>query len=137
MHFSVLVVGDNVDDQLEPFSAEASEDPRLDWFQIGGRWSESLKLKPEFSKGRYAEGERSWTNEKEPLKEGWVDSAKVVEIDFDGMTTDGEKFQTAAIVVNGEWYDIETVGADFPEFYTEVIGGLSPEETVTIVDCHY
>lgn len=55
---------------------------RWDWYQIGGRWSDFLKLKP----GAVGErGSRSWTNADEPEAPGYADSALVRDVDFDGM----------------------------------------------------
>jgi len=53
---------------------------KWDWYQIGGRWSGLLKLKPGVTSGQ--RGERSWTNEKKIIPEYKVDSVKVKDIDF-------------------------------------------------------
>ncbi|MFA5485427.1 MAG: hypothetical protein WC260_04240 [Candidatus Pacearchaeota archaeon] len=53
---------------------------KWDWYQIGGRWSGLLKLKPGANSGDY--GERSWTNKNEIIPEHKVDTAKVKDIDF-------------------------------------------------------
>lgn len=145
-HFTVLVIGDNIEEQLAPYSeqicvekykkgevsqedkdqmldyykrnkgfegtfedcyAQYGEDwdggsleqdengvwceystynpkSQWDWYQVGGRWSGFFKLK---------EGAEGMTGEpgvfqNEP-KEGWVDSAKKKDIDFESMRNVG------------------------------------------------
>ncbi len=59
---------------------------KWDWFEIGGRWAGSLKLKKDVKKSDYDEPNFSWgwdeKAKKEILKEGLVDSAKKEDIDF-------------------------------------------------------
>lgn len=54
---------------------------KWDWYQLGGRWSDYLKLKADATGQR---GERSWTNPS-GQKDGYADAAKKSEIDFEGM----------------------------------------------------
>jgi hypothetical protein len=69
---------------------------KWDWYQIGGRWSGTFKLKPG-EKGSH--GKRSWTNKDEEEREGYVDQARKGQIDFAGMRQeDGDKA--------GERYDL-------------------------------
>lgn len=70
---------------------------KWDWYQIGGRWSGFLKLKPG-STG--AQGERSWTNRDEPQDNTRADIAAKGDIDFDAMRDEAgreaaEKFDGA------------------------------------------
>lgn len=52
---------------------------KWDWWVIGGRWADMLKLKP----GKYGVcGERSWTNRDKPHTPGTCDIAKVRDVDF-------------------------------------------------------
>jgi len=53
---------------------------KWDWYQIGGRWSGLLKLKPNATSGQ--KGDRSWTNKDKIIPECKVDSVKVKDIDF-------------------------------------------------------
>jgi len=53
---------------------------KWDWYKIGGRWSGSLRLKPNATTGTY--GERSLSNRKKVIPENLVDSAKFSDIDF-------------------------------------------------------
>lgn len=59
-----------------------------DWWQLGGRWSGQLKVKPgrvifdEDHDRTYETGERSWANEDEELPEGRVDTALIRDIDL-------------------------------------------------------
>lgn len=70
-----------------------------DWFEVGGRWKAMLKIKPE-AKGDYSPLEKvgltgysdSYIKEyNEKVAEGlWLNSAKVKDIDWDGMRADSE-----------------------------------------------
>lgn len=53
---------------------------KWDWYQVGGRYSGMLKLKPSATSGDY--GSRSWTNKDEIIPEYKVDTVKVKDIDF-------------------------------------------------------
>lgn len=64
---------------------------KWDWWSIGGRWSGKLKLKPEVKPDEMSYGRVSFVNRNEPRKIGYVDSAKICDIDFDGMKSDIEK----------------------------------------------
>lgn len=63
-------------------------DSKWDWFQVGGRWSGTLILKP----GREGSlGQRSWTNEEEKIPENRVDGAYNKDIDWDAMNEIAKK----------------------------------------------
>jgi hypothetical protein len=82
-HFTVLVVGEDVDEALLPFDENSDTDqPKWDWYQVGGRWAGMLKLKPGAAGSM---GERSWANEGEVIAEDMVDSARAGDIDWDSM----------------------------------------------------
>lgn len=65
-HFSVLVIGDDVDELLKPFDENGewfAEGSRWDWWVIGGRWTGILDAtydpgedERNYSKCRYCEG---------------------------------------------------------------------------------
>jgi hypothetical protein len=72
----------DVDGNVDALIDRTNPNRKWDWYQIGGRWSGFLKLKPGAAG---SDGERSWTNRDEPNKVGWVDSARKGDIDFAGM----------------------------------------------------
>lgn len=95
-HFAVLVIGDNIEEQLAPYDENievpeyAREDNTMttynpkskwDWYQIGGRWTGFFQLKPG---GTGNVGEPGLMTPK--CAEGFADSAKLKDIDFEGMT---------------------------------------------------
>lgn len=55
---------------------------RWDWWVMGGRYSGRLKLK---SGADGVRGQRSWSNEEEPIADGFADQAKIGDLDWDGM----------------------------------------------------
>ena len=76
-HFSLLVIGDNPEDQLDQFYGE-----KWDWFEIGGRWAGRLKLKPEYA--HFGEPqEETWNSPEVPA--GWCDQAFKDQLDFASM----------------------------------------------------
>ena len=76
---------------------------KWDWYQIGGRWSGLLRLKP----GAEGEmGERSWANRDEKIKPGFCDSALKKDIDFDAMR------QTAADEAAESWDEAHEIIGD-------------------------
>ena len=55
---------------------------KWDWYQVGGRWSGFLQVKP----GAAGEmGQRSWMNRGQPTDPNTCDSALKKDIDFEGM----------------------------------------------------
>ena len=71
MHFSLLVVGPDVEQQLEPFEAcPEHENGYFDFYDIGGRWPKMLKLLP----GR----EGVCGSEAGPERPGWADKCAKV-----------------------------------------------------------
>lgn len=76
-HFSLLVIGDDPEGQLDQFY-----DEKWDWYAIGGRWAGSLKLKPEYA--HYGEPREEAWNSPEVLP-GWCDQAYKDQIDFSSM----------------------------------------------------
>jgi len=59
---------------------------KWDWYQLGGRWAGSFKLKDNAKPLRATE--LSWASG--PTKNGWCDAALVKDIDFKGMLKDAE-----------------------------------------------
>lgn len=55
---------------------------KWDWWVIGGRWSGYFRLRPGAAG---MAGTKSWTNRGKPSKPGYCDSARIGDIDFDGM----------------------------------------------------
>jgi hypothetical protein len=99
MHFTVMVTGEDVDEQLAPFE-EGEDGGEWDWYQIGGRWHRSLKLLP----GREgAIGSPSWGHADEEFRDGWVDSARKCDIDWQGMRDDAEQ------KAREEWYKVREI----------------------------
>lgn len=77
---------------------------KWDWFQIGGRWTGFLKLKP---------GAEGGTGEP-----GWVDCARKGDVDWEGMRSEAEKeaaelYDRARALVPDDWAPWETVKEQF------------------------
>ena len=114
MHFSLLVVGPDVEKQLERFEAgydEDGENSHFDFYEIGGRWPKMLKLLP----GR--EGVCGDYDENAPERPGWVDQARKGDIDWAGLHAAAEQqaravWRKAREITGGQlWLTFETITA--------------------------
>jgi len=105
MHYKIVVIGEDVEKLLAPFSKhlkveeyeEGSEkyhrnpNGKWDWYEIGGRWTTNLKAIPGAESGtvgpRLPHSHPSGFIGAAPLsrKPGWYDSLLKKEIDFAGM----------------------------------------------------
>lgn len=72
------------DPEKKMYGTWRNTNSKWDWYLVGGRWSGLLKLKNPKASGA-SMGKKSWTNEKDPDKYGYVDSALLKDIDFEGM----------------------------------------------------
>jgi hypothetical protein len=88
---------------------------KWDWFQVGGRWTGFLKLKPS------ADGEIGEPGlMTEPAKEGWVDVARKGDVDWEGMMSTaagdaGEKWDSARAIAPNDWETWESVRGRFSD----------------------
>lgn len=113
-----------------------------DWYQIGGRWSGELRLKPRAISGE--KGERSWTNEAEDIDDEHVDSALKRDIDWEHP--DMKDFISFAFLdKNCKWHEEGTMGMfgtstieeeDWPKRFKELLAEVGDDERITVVDCH-
>lgn len=108
-HYTCLVIGENPEAQLEPFSEnlEVEEyktsagnmstynpNSKWDWYQLGGRWSGFFKLKA---------GKEGICGElAEPAKEGTCDQALKGDIE--------QVKRTYSVLYNGQWYEKGEMG---------------------------
>jgi hypothetical protein len=77
--------GIDKDDEMGEYGYWFNPNSHWDWWMVGGRWSGMLKLK----KGcKGTRGEKSWCNEQETIPADRVDSARIGDIDFEGMLKD-------------------------------------------------
>lgn len=114
---------------------------KWDWWQIGGRWSGLLKLKPGIEA---VLGTQSWCGG--PAEPGHGDSARIRDIDLSGIAEDGRTLCTFAAVKDGQWFERGKMGwwacvsdekpegqweAEFAKLLDD-----NPDSFITIVDCH-
>ena len=67
---------DEEGNQLSTYNPQS----KWDWYSLGGRWGGTLKLKEHASVIK--ESDLTWTNDFEPIEEGYTDFAQVKDIDF-------------------------------------------------------
>ncbi len=118
-----------------------NQNSQWDWYQIGGRWSDSLKIKPHtYSKTR---GERSWAIEDSP-KRGYADSAVKEDIDWEHESM--KDFETFAFLDSmGEWHEEGSMGMfgastttdnSWSDTFKKLLDNVNDDERLTVVDCH-
>lgn len=115
---------------------------RWDWYQVGGRWSDMLKIKPEASSASL--GERSWVLDGVDKKRGFVDSALKGDVDWGHKGMDN--FITFALLaLDGTWYDkggkrwfgVSTAeDEDWETTFKRLLSKVRDDERITVVDCH-
>lgn len=99
-HFTVLVIGEDVERKLAPYEEELGKDPKWDWYSIGGRWLGMLKLK----EGKVGGVGRAGVFGNAPVSEGGVDQAKYGDIDWEAMgKPSGRELES----YNGLWNWVE------------------------------
>lgn len=90
----VIIIGDNPENQLEPFSEHIKDNPnaKWDWYQLGGRYSGSLVVK---NTKDATKGEGSLVMENEP---GYDSATK-------GNIQNINHIDCFAVLKNGKWYE--------------------------------
>jgi hypothetical protein len=97
MEFGYAII--DADGNLVKAINHTNPNAQWDWYQVGGRWSNWLRLKPPVAANAHLEvlgsigyGERSWTNKDEPSNGDHCDYAPKGLIDFEWMRNEtGEK----------------------------------------------
>lgn len=98
-HFSVIVIGNNAEQQLAPYDENLAvetvdedgeiytrnPDAKWDWYEIGGRWTGYFKLKPGALGTVGCPGILT-----PPARHSYADVAKKGDIDFDTMRDEAE-----------------------------------------------
>jgi hypothetical protein len=129
-HFTVLVVGDEPETQLERF-----RDAEYDWYLLGGRWTGYFKLKPN-KKG--VSGEPGLMTEK--AKRGYADSALNKDIE-----SKGSGGPTFAVVKDGKWYargemgwwaQVSNVNDKWDKEFVKLLKSVSGDTLLSVYDCH-
>ena len=114
---------------------------KWDWYVIGGRWSDSIKLKKDATSGVL--GERRWGME-EGHKRGFTDSALKQDVAWDHESM--KDFHAFAFLdKDGTWYEEGEMGwfgsstvedEDWVNSFNRLLDEVNGEDRITIVDCH-
>ena len=168
-HFTVAVFhkeGEEVDDLLSPFEeCKRGHSPRWDWWVIGGRWKNKLKLFTgsyvDSTEVKYIDFDGMERDKREKLGKEWdeydknPDSHPFMFWDRDKKLSRDEyieeyaRFITWAVILNGEWLEPGRMGwfgstsAEegeeerwSDEYMDRFIKSADPDMVLTIVDCH-
>lgn len=115
---------------------------KWDWYQVGGRWSDSLKVKPHSKSG--SSGERSWSLDGIEHVRGFADSALKGDVDWKHESM--KDFSAFAFLgKNGEWAEEGEMGwfgvsttedENWGASFKRLLADVGDDERITIVDCH-
>lgn len=100
-HFTVLVFGENIEKQLQPFyefECTGNDDEKWDWYQVGGRWTGFFKLKENATGDVGTPGLMT-----EKAASGYADSVLKRDIDFESMRS------KAGMKAGKHWDAVRTV----------------------------
>lgn len=145
-HYTVCVVGEDYKKLLEPFNENGSTNEtyntksKWDWYQLGGRWNNLLKLKPNSTSG--IQGSKSWMSLTKE-KPGFTDSALKKDIDWEHESM--KNFTTFAFLSKDGWLDEGLMGwfgsyevkdENWNITFKKLLDGISGEDRISIIDCH-
>jgi hypothetical protein len=116
------------------FISYYNPDSKYDWFQVGGRWSDSLKIKKDSDS--HTVGERAWTLDNVPHKRGYADSALKKDVDWDHESMK-DFYLYAFLKKNGEWIDSDGyTGEEWKKKFEKLLADVDDYDRITVVDCH-
>ena len=136
MHYALLAVGEDWEDQLKPYDQWIHNNPigKWDWYQGGGRYIGYFELK----KG--ANGKLGYPAlDRKPTYD--ADQAIKKDIDWEGMD---QRRMPSALLKNGKWHGPEFTTVDlFAEAIIawrkklhQLLEEIDDDEIITAVDCH-
>jgi len=133
-HYTVLVIGNNPENQLAPFDATLNdwENPKGKWdfHRLGGGWAGHFKLK-EGCKGKTKDPKEE--PETNPIKDGWADQAKKGDIDFEGTLVDERKRLEKHYVEVSEGRDCWNHICDHSQTMEEYMADFDPLTTHAVL----
>lgn len=159
MHFSVLVIGENFEEQLSKFNHDLNpdnKDSKWDWYEIGGRFENFFILKNgEFSDQalkKDIDWEATLLNNSKKLKEYFKQKSSSTSL-FSLMHDDKteEEFldnhyyvYTHAIIKNGKWKELNKLiiykncksHKKWSATWKKTVDSLPDDTLLTIIDCH-
>ena len=110
-HFAVMVIGDNAEEQLAPYEEYLGgcENPKWDWYELGGRWTGYLKMKNTHERDGVCGSPGIMTD---PPRYGYLDRAEKCDIDVEGMRAE------AAEKAKKEWDEFREIvnGREIPKW---------------------
>jgi hypothetical protein len=138
-HFTVMVIGENPENQLAPFDenilvdGDYNQKSKWDWYTLGGRWSGMIKLK---NGAKGIKGEPGVFE-----NETGIDQARKGDIE------NFEELKTFAIIKDGKWYERGKMGwwgivrnekdqKDWEEEFKIHLKNLPDDTLISIYDCH-
>lgn len=108
--------GCSYNEELDECGYLCNPNAKWDWYQVGGRWSNTLRLKPRCH-GNH--GEKSWCNENEAPKEGLCDQARLCDVD---LSPDPSAYERAVrfweVVVEGAALRADEAADQYQTFYS-------------------
>ena len=135
------IVVDDADNVIQIID-RTNPNAQWDWYEIGGRWTGTFKLKDE---ARGTIGKPGLMTPK--AEKGFADSALKKDIDFDGMASEGKAFSTFAVIKDGQWHERGSMGwwgcvsdekdkDEWEKQFSELLNSIPDDTLLTVVDCH-
>ena len=112
MHFKLMVVGENIKEQLDKFNeyhVENFDDAKVDWYELGGRYSNCIQLKDSIETVNSARKK---------------DISNIDDIDF------------FAFLKDGIWTENERQ-ENWEKTMRDLKSEISDDDIITIIDCHF
>lgn len=116
-HFSVLVIGDDVEGQLAPFNEnrETTKEAKWDWYSIGGRWGGYFTLKPGRT-GRLGDPSTFDRIDGDKRDHSKVDQARKGDIDLEAMRAESKRKAEQQY----DHFALVTTGLPWPESWDSI-----------------
>lgn len=134
-HFTVMVFGEDPEGQLAPYDenlGEECEDPKWDWYSLGGRWSGYFKAKDinKIFLGTPGVFDNVPAN-------GYGDAMEKGNIDLDESVK--HCMVPYAYVKDGEWFGVPLDEMNYDEYlksFWDTFNSLPDDTMVYLYDCH-
>lgn len=121
MHYCILVIGEDYEDQLAQYNEDIpyNQQAKWDWYEKGGRWQDTFTLKD----GSHTDEAPKWE----------IDN--ISDLDPYAVVKEGIWYERAP------WFGDEEKDKENNEKWKkevqDLLSDVEDDETLIIVDCHY
>ncbi len=116
---------------------------KWDWYELGGRWAGSIKLKPEVEE--YTKPNFSWGWDEEPKQQ--ILSEKLCDQAYKSEIANLNELKPFAVLKDGQWYERGEMGwfaivsnekseEQWDNEIEKLLNDLSDDTLISMYDCH-